>query len=77
MQGNKQAEFLDALIEALDLKNDAALSRLLEVKPPAISKIRNNRLPIGASIQIKILDITGWTVAEMRKELGDPEKMAA
>ncbi|MCE2832276.1 MAG: hypothetical protein LW709_09535 [Oxalobacteraceae bacterium] len=31
---------LDSLIEKLHLKNDAALSRALEVAPPVISKIR-------------------------------------
>lgn len=72
-----QANFLDALIDTLDLKNDAALSRALGVAPPVISKIRNNRLPVGAALQIKILDITGWTLAEMRRTCGDPEKKAA
>ena len=41
---------LDALIEKLNLKNDAALSRALEVAPPVISKIRHRRLPVGASL---------------------------
>ncbi len=35
---------LDTLIEKLHLKNDAALSRALEVAPPVISKIRHRRL---------------------------------
>lgn len=34
---------LDSLIEKLHLKNDAALSRALEVAPPVISKIRLKR----------------------------------
>jgi len=38
---------LDTLIERLRLKNDAALSRALEVAPPVISKIRHGRLPVG------------------------------
>ena len=37
---------LDSLIEKLHLKNDAALSRALEVAPPVISKIRHRRLPV-------------------------------
>ena len=35
---------LDTLIKQLHLKNDAALSRALEVAPPVISKIRHRRL---------------------------------
>lgn len=38
---------LDALMEKLRLKNDAALCRLLEVAPPVISKIRHKRLPLA------------------------------
>ena len=41
---------LDTLIDKLHLKNDAALSRALEVAPPVISKIRHRRLPVGASL---------------------------
>ena len=40
---------LDAIIVKLHLKNDAALSRALEVAPPVISKIRHRTLPIGAT----------------------------
>ena len=35
---------LASLISKLNLKNDAALSRALEVSPPVISKIRHRRL---------------------------------
>lgn len=72
-----QANFLDELIEALNLKNDAALSRALGVAPPVISKIRNNRLPVGAALLIKIHEATGWSFAEMREMLGEQEKKAA
>ena len=72
----KQAAFLDALIDTLDLKNDAALSRTLGVAPPVISKIRHNTLPIGASLQIKILDITGWTLNDMWRVCGDLRRVA-
>ncbi len=40
---------LDILLGKMQLKNDAALSRLLEVAPPVISKIRHHRLPVGAT----------------------------
>ncbi|MBB5198738.1 hypothetical protein HNR39_000548 [Glaciimonas immobilis] len=37
------AQLLDAVIQKLHLKNDAALSRSLEISPPIISKIRHRR----------------------------------
>ena len=42
------SHLLDTLRERMQLKNDAALSRLLEVAPPVISKIRHRALPVGA-----------------------------
>ena len=62
---------LDTLIENLRLKNDAALSRALEVAPPVISKIRHRRLPVGASMLIRMHEVTDMSVAELRELLGD------
>jgi hypothetical protein len=57
---------LDAIIEKLQLKNDAALSRALEVAPPVISKIRHNTLPIGATILIRMHEISDFSIRELR-----------
>jgi plasmid maintenance system antidote protein VapI len=62
---------LDTLIEKLKLKNDAALARELEVAPPVISKLRNGRLPVGATILITMHEVTGMTVADLRALMGD------
>ena len=62
---------LDALIERLKLKNDAALCRVLEVDPPVISKIRNGKLRVGASMFIRMHEETGLTIRELRDLLGD------
>ena len=62
---------LDALIEKLNLKNDAALSRALEVAPPVISKIRHRRLPVGASLLIRMHETTGMSIRELRDLMGD------
>lgn len=65
---------LDALIERLNLKNDAALSRLLSVAPPVISKIRHARLPVGASMLIRMHEETGLSIRELRDLMGDRRK---
>ncbi len=62
---------LDTLLEKMNLKNDAALSRMLEVAPPVISKIRHRRLPVGASILLRMHEVTDLSVAELREILGD------
>jgi len=61
---------LNVLIEKLNLKNDAGLSRALEVAPPVISKIRNRRLPVGATMILRIHDKAGMQVNEIRQLMG-------
>src|SRR5438445_13320011 len=62
---------LDTLIEKLHLKNDAALSRALEVAPPVISKIRHNRLPVGASLLIRMHEVSDMSIRDLRYLMGD------
>jgi hypothetical protein len=62
---------LDTLIQRLHLKNDAALSRALEVAPPVISKIRHRRLPVGASLLIRMYEISDMSIKELRELMGD------
>ena len=62
---------LDALIEKMGLKNDAALSRTLEVAPPVISKIRHRRLPVGASLLIRMHEVSALSIKDLRVLMGD------
>ena len=57
---------LDAIIDKLRLKNDAALSRVLEVAPPVISNIRHNTLPIGATILLRMHEVSDFSIRELR-----------
>ena len=62
---------LAALIKRMRLKNDAALSRALEVAPPVISKIRHRRLPIGASLLIRMHEVCELSISDLRILMGD------
>ena len=62
---------LDAIINKLKLKNDAALSRLLEVAPPVISKIRHQKLPVGASLLIRMHEVSELSIRDLRYLMGD------
>ncbi|MQR02741.1 hypothetical protein [Glaciimonas soli] len=68
------AHLLDALIEKLGLKNDAALSRILSVTQTAISKIRHRQSPVGAAMLIRMHEESELTIAELRSLLGDRRK---
>ncbi len=61
---------LDAIIEKLNLKNDAALSRALEVAPPVISKIRHRTLPIGATILLRMHEVSEFSIRELKSLMG-------
>lgn len=65
---------LDTLRERMKLKNDAALSRALEVAPPVISKIRHRTLPVGASLLIRMHEVTDLSIRELRELMGDRRK---
>jgi hypothetical protein len=49
-------ELLNAVASQLGCRNDAALAAALYVMPPVISKIRHGNLPIGATLQLTMLD---------------------
>ena len=62
---------LDTLRANLRLKNDAALARLLEINPPIISKIRHRRLALGGGMLIRIHEVTGMNISDLRFLMGD------
>ena len=64
---------LDAIIAKLQLKNDAALSRALEVAAPVISKIRHKTLPIGATILLRMHEISDYSIRELRALMVAPQ----
>ncbi|MBC3874883.1 hypothetical protein [Undibacterium flavidum] len=68
------SNLLDALIKILCIKNDAALSRVLEVAPPVISKIRHKNLPIGPNLLIRMHEESGLSIREIRALMGDRRK---
>lgn len=59
-------KLLDTLKEKYELKNDAEISRRLEVTPPIISKIRNGKTGVSAEIILKIHENLGMPVADIR-----------
>jgi transcriptional regulator with XRE-family HTH domain len=69
------ATLLDLVIDKLDLKNDAGLARELDLSPPAISKMRNGKLPVGAVTLVRMHEATGMTIGQLRECMGLPPRM--
>lgn len=62
---------LDALREKLQLKSDAELSRELEVAQPIISRIRHRKACVGAAVLIRMHEVSGLTIGDLRNLMGD------
>lgn len=58
---------LDTIIKEQELKNDAAVARLLNLPHPAISKIRTGKLTLGATLTLRIYDKTGMSIERIRE----------
>ena len=66
---------LDDLLYRFSLKNDAALSRMLHLRPPIISKLRHHRIRISPFILIRIHEVTQLTIREIRALMGDHDQL--
>lgn len=58
-------------VKALNhLASDAALAAFLQVAPPVICKVRNQRTIIGDSLILRIVEFAGMTVPQVRAYIG-------
>lgn len=64
-------KLLDELISHMGLRNDAALSRMLELSAPTISKIRRRALPVSAGVLLQMHEVSGLTIRDLRALMGD------
>ncbi|WP_143131128.1 bacteriophage CI repressor [Noviherbaspirillum humi] len=65
----KPHPLLDFILSRMNLPNDAALCRRLEVKPYYISKVRNRRERVSAELLIALHEETGISIRELKSHL--------
>jgi plasmid maintenance system antidote protein VapI len=58
---------LDKIMSLHAIKNDAGLAGFLEVAPPLISKLRHNKLQLGATMIITIHEKTDIPVRDIKQ----------
>lgn len=63
------AKLFDQLMASHHLKNDAALARALEQKPPVISKMRHGVLPVGPVMIINLHETFDMPVKAIKEAL--------
>jgi plasmid maintenance system antidote protein VapI len=59
-------QLLDKIKELYSIKNDAQLSRTLDVPPPTISKIRSGKVSVSADMILRIHETLGMPVADIK-----------
>jgi plasmid maintenance system antidote protein VapI len=64
------AILFDALIAKFGLRNDADLAYSLEVDPCNVSRLRAGRRQIGHELVLRIHDVFGLAVADIKAALG-------
>lgn len=62
---------IDLVNERLHLKNDAALCRMLNVTAPQVSKIRNGHTGLTPTIILRLHEIAGLPVTEIRQMIAN------
>lgn len=67
-----QASLLDDVQHATSLLNDRRLADALEAAPSSISRIRSGYLAIGATLILRIHELTGWSVRHIKARLNLP-----
>lgn len=67
------SQLLDRLRDLRRIRTDAALSRLLGIKPPTLSKIRTGKAKITAAVVLRIHEVYGLPVSDLRTMLAQPE----
>ncbi len=66
------ARFLQRISKRLGAKNDAALSRALEISPAMISKMRNGYQPVTSAIMLRVCEATQFSIYELREMIESP-----
>lgn len=64
-------QLFDSAIARLQLRNDRELSRLLQLASPLIRKMRRHQLPISGVVPLRLHEVTGISLRELRQLMGD------
>lgn len=61
---------LDTMADMLQVKTDSALADALRVGQPILSKIRHRRANVSSGMLIRMHEVTGLTISELKYLLG-------
>lgn len=61
----------DTMLNKLNLKNDVALALALGEAPSVISKMRHQKIPVGATMLLRLHEVSGMSIKDLRGLMGD------
>jgi transcriptional regulator with XRE-family HTH domain len=64
-------KLLDELSADMQVEDDTALARALELSRPQIGQIRHGKLRIGATILLRMQEFSGIPIKKLKTLLGD------
>lgn len=74
-EGYTPGVLLDYLKARFHIKNDATLAHRLLVPHPTVSKLRHRKLELSPALLLRMHEITGVAVEELRKQAGAPRPL--
>lgn len=72
MEGYDPNALFDELMDRFKLRNDSALAKMLGVSAPVICKARNKTSSITGELLLRMWDVTGIAVDDLRFMAGIP-----
>lgn len=60
-------KLLDELQSRFEIKNDRQLAARLDVSTPVLSRIRNGKCAVSAEIMIRVHEVFGLPIAEIKE----------
>lgn len=65
--------FMAKVEEKLGTKCDVELARTLQVTYTTIGQVRRRKIPISPTLMVRVHDLTGWSIDEIRNMAGIPK----
>jgi transcriptional regulator with XRE-family HTH domain len=65
------SRLIQELKQVLSAKNDSELARILDITHPLLSKIRNGKQPVTGAVLLRIHEVSGLSIRQLRDMLGD------
>ncbi|MRW89941.1 hypothetical protein GJ699_08095 [Duganella sp. FT80W] len=64
-------QLFDRTIAHLKLRGDRELGRILQVTAPLLRKMRQHQFPVSGVVLLRIHEVTGISLPELRQLMGD------